>query len=208
VRSVVVLTSVLASAACSSSTMGGSPRSELTSKGASLLAGAAKVMQSTRSASVPSEAVTRASEQGVHLQLILDRTRATVGGTPLTGQIVVFNNSGHPIQISNACNGWVAVGLTNRHVTFEPLNGLVGCKAEFLPVGTSHHKISIQTTYSRCLQPGGTSNKPHAAPPCAGPRHDQLPPLPAGRYQTATTLWGVSKSIEPPASVAITLSPG
>lgn len=157
-----------------------------------LIAGCASSGQTGRP---PKPAATRGATTlraaGVRVEVLLDRRVTRADGTSIRGYAEVTNASGKPVTIDNACNGWLYVGLTNRHLTFDPAIGGVGCKSGQLPVGTTRIPIMVSTTYQQCKQPGGASIGP-ALPRCIGRDHNVMPRLPAGRYVTKAVAVGLT----------------
>lgn len=133
-------------------------------------------------------AATTVRSTGVRVDVVLDRRVTPADGTPIRGYAEVTNASGKPVTIDNACNGWLYVGLTTRHLTFDPAIAGVGCVSGQLPAGTTRIPITVSTTYQECKQPGGGSTGP-PPPRCIGRDHNVMPPLPAGRYDTRPSLW-------------------
>jgi hypothetical protein len=139
----------------------------------------------------------------VQMTLHLDATTTPANGQPIKGYITIFNETGRRILLRNtACDSWIGVGLTNAHVSYDLASGLVLCAGSYLPEGTSHTPISVQTQYQQCSenrvgQPG--------SPPCIGP-DDNMPPLPAGRYQTKVEIQNITRTIPAPAPITIDLT--
>jgi hypothetical protein len=139
----------------------------------------------------------------VQMTLHLDATTAPADGQPIKGYITVFNETGRRILLSNtACDSWIGVGLTNAHVSYDLASGLVLCAGSYLPEGTSRTSISVQTTYQQCSE-----NRVGQAdsPPCIGPDNN-MPPLPAGRYETKVETQNITTKIPAPAPIAVELT--
>lgn len=122
--------------------------------------------------------------------VLLDRTTAPANGESLSGYLVVRNETGAPIVITNACNGWFGVGLSRPHVQdFAPGFTDVACASKDLPVGTTRIPIRVSTAYDECAEPGGVPPKPK----CVGPNHNVSPPLPPGDYVTTVGFANLSR---------------
>src|ERR1019366_1365904 len=101
-----------------------------------------------------------------------------------------------------AADGWLLVGLTNRHVAFNPAMPLVTCAPTIrLKPGVNRFPVTVATTYQECLGPGGQSTT--YVPPCAGTGE---PPLPAGTYGTKIITYGLPTSTPAPRSIKVTLT--
>jgi hypothetical protein len=128
------------------------------------------------------------------VQVVLDRTTAPADGETLNGYLVVTNNTGAPIVVNNACNGWFGVGLSNPQVQdFTPGFTQVACPRAELPVGTTRVPIHVRTAYSACVEPGGSAGGNPPVPNCVGPSHTEPPPLPPGDYVVAIRFANVSR---------------
>jgi hypothetical protein len=146
-----------------------------------------------------------ASPSGVQLLIVLDRTRAVADGSGIQGQVIITNHTGKPIMISDACDGWIWVGLVNKNVHFSTLVPLVGCAPAYLPVGTSRKPIDVWTIYSGCADNRQHLTRKLTVPLCAGKSQD-IPNLPPGTYRTTTVLTGMTPAIASPPSVTVTLT--
>ena len=135
-------------------------------------------------------------------RVTLNRTTAAADGEPIRGTLFVDNETGAPIVISDACNGWYAVGLANDDVSFDPGWGQVGCPSDQLPIGLNTYPISVATTYDSCAMPGGQP----PTPACTGPAHDHMPNLPPGDYTIKIEFSGLSRdpTLGPPVTVTLT----
>jgi hypothetical protein len=140
----------------------------------------------------------------VELRVVLDKTTAPANGQPISGYVEITNNTGHPVTITNACNGWIRVGLTNAKVTYHLLDGLVACPASRLPVGTSRQRISVATTYDQCSQHGDSTSMPR----CIGAAHSVMPWLPPGTYTTSALIQNLPAGIPLPPPITVTLRCG
>lgn len=136
----------------------------------------------------------------VRVRVILDRP-VVPAGTSIRGYALVTNATGRPVMIPDACNGLLLVGLTDGRDTYAPAVGGVGCKSSQLREGVTRIAVTVATTYQQCQGPG--SRPTRTLPACAGPNHDVMPPLPAGRYKTAVV--PVSLANTPIASAPVTV---
>ena len=151
-------------------------------------------------------------------QLVLSITKVAAG-RPIHGTLVVDNPGGpidltklasielHPGKPGSArltgCRPEVAVGLSNRQVSQRPAFDLSCSPQPFLIAhGTTRIEVTALTTYLGCLQPGGSSSQP-GTPACLN--GNQVPPLPAGRYQ-ASVVWSETVPLPRPRSVTVTLT--
>jgi hypothetical protein len=136
-------------------------------------------------------------------RVVLDETTAPADGKPIHGYLEVTNASGEPLAIPSACNGVLAVGLTNKQVGFDPGFTEMSCAAGHLPVGKSRTRIQVATTYDECHQ--GVRADGSRTPRCLGPDHNVMPPLAPGRYVTKAVFTGVRPDIPAPHAIAVTL---
>jgi hypothetical protein len=136
-------------------------------------------------------------------EIELDQTTAPANGEPISGTLFVDNETGAPIVISDACNGWHAVGLANDQVHFDPAWTQVACASDNLPLGVTAIPISVSTTYISCAMRGPEPSMPA----CVGPAHDHAPPLPPGEYTTKVVFRGLSHDLTLGPSVDVTLTP-
>lgn len=135
-------------------------------------------------------------------ELELDQTTAPANGEPIPGTLYVDNETGAPIVISDACNGWHAVGLVNDQVTFNSGWPQVACASGEIPVGTTEIPIQVNTTYNQCQMNPRDPIGPH----CVGPEHTEMPPLPPGAYTTRVEFRGLSRDPTLGPSVNVTLT--
>lgn len=143
-----------------------------------------------------------ASTGSVTFQIRLDSTVAPANGVPITGLLVVENNTAKPVTAPVTCASWLNIELTNPQIPYQPSIPLAGCASVRVPVGVSHYPITISTRYHTCVQAGTPSA---AAPACVGPNTDEIPPLPPGRYTTATLPRSSATFVGPP-PVSVTLT--
>jgi hypothetical protein len=136
---------------------------------------------------------------------MLDTAVAAADGTPIGGFVEVTNTTGMPISVTDACAGWIPIGLSGHEVLYGPGFSERNCPPLELPVGISRTPIQVLTMYSICTEPGGAAAVP--TPPCIGPRHNQEPPLPPGQYKTTTWIGGLVPSLARPEEVRVTLVP-
>lgn len=140
------------------------------------------------------------------LELHLNTTRARANGQPIQGYVTVINQTGHRITISNACNGWLGVGLTTSHIKYDLRSGLVACASGHLAVGTSRVAVQVETTYAQCRQPGGTPPGDTNYPDCLSSEKQPLPPLPAANYQVKIRTMNLSQHPALPSPIMVTLA--
>lgn len=159
----------------------------------------------------PAVIYTRWRPLGAHRSLnavvVLDQTTAPANGEPLSGYLFLENNTLQPVVISNVCNGWYGVGLSNSRVqNFYPGFFQAACGSKLLPIGPSQIPIRISTTFAECVQPGGTAGGSPPVPKCIGPAHSESPPLPPGRYLTSVGFneLSVKPKQGPPITVTLT----
>jgi hypothetical protein len=129
----------------------------------------------------------------------LNSTRV-LAGPRLHGTLVVTNRGRRPINLTRRCRPDFAVALTNGSVAPDVAFAFVCTNAPFvISPGTTRFPLTVATTYSSCLQPGGSSTK--SMPSClAG---GIFPPLPPGRYRAV--LVGDQIALPAPRPVAVTL---
>lgn len=145
--------------------------------------------------------------RGFTARVDLDHTTAPADGKPINGHLVVINNTGAPITISDACDGWYAVGLSNPHVQrFRVLDGMVACAYGQVPIGTTQLAIQVETTFDECLERGGRSIERPAPPKCTGPGNHVVPPLPPGRYEVTVVFQGLGQQPRTPQRAVVTLT--
>ena len=153
------------------------------------------------SCSAPSSPV---SSNRLRVQIVLDSAHVVAGET-IRGHVVVFNPHA-AINLTqtakNHCEPGFVVILTQG--TFR---NAVGFTAECTPTplvishGVTRFPITVLTTYTGCLEPGGSSSV--ATPHClAGNRP---PPLPRGSYK-AVIEWSTPVPLPRPAPVGVTLT--
>jgi hypothetical protein len=152
-------------------------------------------------------AATDASSDGLFTgRLVLDRLTTPANGEPIGGYLELTNNTGAPIVITNACNGWFGVGLTNAQIQhFAPGFSQVACGGETLPTGTTRRPLQISTGYASCVQPGGSASDYPPIPKCIGPNDTTSPDLPPGRYITSVGFQGFTQNPAIP-PIVITLT--
>jgi hypothetical protein len=139
----------------------------------------------------------------VTIHIKLDHTRVTAGMS-ISGQAVFTNSTSKHITVEQcAIDGWLAVGLTNKQIQFNPAFETVACAPSVhLAPGVNRFPLTVRTTYQECLQPGGQSMT--YVPPCVG--SSGLPPLPAGTYKTKVVTVGLPSSTSMPRSIEVTVT--
>jgi hypothetical protein len=123
-----------------------------------------------------------------------------VAGPRLRGELIVTNRGQRPINLTRRCKPSFAVALTNGSVPPGVAFAEICSNEPFvIAPGTTRFRLTVATTYSSCLQPGGTSTK--SMPSClAG---GIFPPLPPGRYRAV--LVGDQIALPAPRPVVVTL---
>lgn len=148
------------------------------------------------------------NSHSVTAQVVLDRTTVPANGKPINGAVILTNHTGKPIEIADGtCTAWLAVVLSN-HDTQRP-NALwrgAACASAQLPVGVTRKPIQVSTTYTLCLQHGGSSRETPAPPRCTGGSHPQPPLLPPGRYAASVLTRGFSTQPESVRPITVTIT--
>jgi hypothetical protein len=153
-------------------------------------------------------------------RLVLDRTRAHAG-VRIKGHLVVQNSGptinltdiatsrsgrrGHQSMRRTHCTPGFVVELGNHHYQQE-IRFLANCTPQSFLIhhGTTRLPVNILTTFTSCLQPGGSQvPSPTTIPPCNS--GDELPLLPPGRYRT-TVVWSEKVPIPSPPSVTVLIT--
>ncbi len=132
------------------------------------------------------------------LTIVLDRTTAPADGTPIHGTVIADNQTGRPITVTGACDGWITVGLANANVTFRGGFPFVLCRPDQVPIGISRYPLVVPTTYEACTLQGGPNT-----PSCANVTPGS--PLPPGTYTTKAVLDTLAALATPP-PVVVTLT--
>jgi hypothetical protein len=138
----------------------------------------------------------------VTIHIKLDHTRVTAGMS-IGGQAVLTNYTSKPITVEQcAADGWLAVGLVNKQIQFNPAYLLIACQPSIrLMPGFNRFPVTVITTYQQCQQPGAQSTT--YVHPCIG--SSGLPPLPAGTYKTKVVTVGLASSTMP-RSIEVTVT--
>jgi hypothetical protein len=129
---------------------------------------------------------------------------SVVAGTPIKGHAVITNNSGKPVTVETcAANGWFNVGVTNRNISYDPVNPLMVCPPSVrLAPGANRIPFTVSTSYQGCAEVG------HVAaddPLCL---ESGFPPLPAGTYSTKVVTAGLPAGTPAPNTVTVHLVRG
>jgi hypothetical protein len=155
-------------------------------------------------------------------RLSLDRTRVTAGQL-IHGTLVIMN-SGRPVDLTLVatvtippkghrvtkvigCRPFVAVGLANRSVQ-QVVGFAASCSAApfLLRHGSTRIPITIETSYTGCLQQGGTQAPTGSTIPQCTPSN--VPPvLPGGRYRTFVA-WSEHVPVPAPKAMSVTITSG
>lgn len=145
----------------------------------------------------------------LHIQIILDDS-VVHGGSSIQGEAVLVNDGPRPILVG-PCPGWLAVGLANADVDFDPASSLAECNDRpALPVGVSRFPITVQATYTSCIYPHVGFIPTAQRPLCvgSGTPPSQLPPLPPGSYETKAVIQGLPPGTAAPSPpVRVTVLP-
>lgn len=168
----------------------------------------------------PSSATSYPAVGSIITRLVLDHSRVRAGVT-IKGYLVVqnagptinltelatsrFGRSGHEHVRRPGCKPGVAVALGNRRY-HQAIFFAAQCSAQPLLIreGLNRLPVSILTTFTDCLQPGGSQvASPTTVPTC--PPGSLPPVLPAGRYRT-TVVWSEQVPIPKPQSVVVTIT--
>jgi hypothetical protein len=137
----------------------------------------------------------------ITVQLELARTTLTAG-TPLKGVALFTNTTAHSITVDQcALDGWLAVGLVNEKISFEPVSPAIACAPSVrLAPGADRFKITIATIYLSCVPPSISEGSTSITCTPYGP-----PPLPAGRYRTKIVVTGLPTTTQLPPPTTVTL---
>lgn len=168
--------------------------------------------------SVPAE--TQRPAGTITTRLVLDRTRVR-SGVNIKGYLLVQNpgltinltdiatnpigRTGHQHARKTGCAPGFAVGLGNR-LYQQQIGFAADCSAQpfLIRHGTNRLATSIITTFTSCLQPGGSQvPSPTTIPSCIS--GNELPLLPPGRYR-ATVVWSEHVPIPKPAAVTVSIT--
>jgi len=158
-----------------------------------------------QTAGASSSAKSHLSTAPVTIQIKLDKRRV-VAGTPIRGTAVLTNHTSTPLAVQQcALDGWLAVGLGNKHVPYTgPVFSEVACPPSVvLAQGRNRFPVTVDTTYGSCLARGGHSTL--SLPKCLARSSSPLPPLPAGTYFTKVITVGLPPHTDVSNSVVVTL---
>ena len=135
-------------------------------------------------------------------RIILRSTHA-VAGMPISGFLVVANRGSKTINLTHGCRPSFAVGLTKNPHSVPAVNFALPCSAASFLISPGMHRlaITVETTYSSCAAPGGSSAVTMARCLPGG----REPPLPAGTYEAM--LVGSGIALPAPHPVAVRLVP-
>jgi len=129
----------------------------------------------------------------------LDATTVEAGGT-LSGQVVVSNNTGEPIDISY-CGAEFAVVLENDEVDQQLISDLCIWQGELVP-GVSTFEVEVSAKYGSCVTIGPVEPEPDAMVACLP--EGRIPPLPPGEYATRLYPPAGLDADAPPVTVTLT----
>jgi hypothetical protein len=141
-----------------------------------------------------------AASAPLSLRITLQHTRVTAG-LPIKGTAVFTNRSGDPITVEAcAADGWLDVGLANKHISYRPANVAIACPPTVqLATGVTRLPITVATTFEGCAQSASAPEFPTSCP--GGPA-----PLPAGSYYTVVVTSGLPAGTPAPDVIAVTLT--
>lgn len=140
--------------------------------------------------------------RGLTDRLVLRQTRVPAG-TPIRGTLLVTYRGRKPVNLSRGCRPQYAVVVTNHR--FPPLVAFPAvCSTDpfIIRPGTNRLAVTVQTSYLSCTQ--SASQVSRYTPLCL-PGSQQMPPLPAGRYQ-AVLVGDGHLPLPPPTPVPVTLT--
>lgn len=149
---------------------------------------------------VPTTSTTQPSTSPEALRTRLELSSTTMAaGTEVSGQVVVNNDTGKPID-AVACIALFAAGLSND--TIDARGASAACASRFvIPEGESTWPVSVRATYASCSTAETRSIGP-LPPPCLPPP-DIGPPLPVGSYLATVR---VPPGVPVPAPVQVTVT--
>lgn len=136
------------------------------------------------------------------LRIMLRHTRVAAGMV-IKGAAMFTNRTGAPITVETcAADGWLEVGLVNKHISYTPANVAIACPptVQLVP-GVTRVPITVVTTFQGCTQSPSAATAPEA-PSCAG----GPPPLPVGTYHTEVVTSGLPPDIPTANVVSVTLT--
>jgi hypothetical protein len=138
------------------------------------------------------------------VQIVLN-TAQVAAGDPIKGHLVV-NNPNASINLTQLVRGHCEPSFAVVLMQGSFRND-IGFTAECSPrpleivQGTTRFSITVLTSYSGCLEPGGSSSV--STPHCLS--GNRSPPLPQGSYK-AVIEWSTSVPLPKPAPVDVTLT--
>ncbi len=114
----------------------------------------------------------------------------------MSGQVLVDNNTGHPIH-TFGCVKLFQVVLTSS--TYRPPVAWLTCLQRFtIPAGESRYPVTVSASYSRCRQ-GRPQHGLRACRPGG-----RMPPLPPGTYHAKLFQAGNLVPVPPALTVRVT----
>ncbi len=127
----------------------------------------------------------------LNVRLVLP-THQAVAGSTVHADLVVTNTTSHPVLTPKCALTFRYVGLRRKGVNPGSPGRLIGlCPPPFRIVpGITHFPVEIQTTYTECIEPGGSSLN---ATIRACDESGSAPALPTGRYQAVANFKGLPK---------------
>jgi len=128
-------------------------------------------------------------------------TTTLVGGSTVSGVLVVTNHTDKTINLTETCSPDWEVGLQSATIPFNPAFPADCSTGPFLlQPGTNRLPFTLDVSYNACTNGGGASP---SVPPCLT---GGIPPLPPGPYQAI--LVGPSALSAKPVDVEVVPPPG
>jgi hypothetical protein len=174
-------------------------------------------------AAIPPVQASGLSRSGaITTRLSLDLTRVTAGQV-IHGVLVIVNTA-RPVDLTlvatvairregrrvtkvTGCRPFVGVGLGNRSVQqFVGFAAICSAAPFLLRHGSTRIPFIIETSYTQCLQQGGSQVTTGSTIPKCTPSN--VPPvLPVGRYRTFVA-WSEHVPVPAPKAVSVTITSG
>lgn len=146
----------------------------------------------------------------LQVRIVLDAL-VVHGGSSIQAEAVFVNTTSQAVPIFACQDDWLAVGLGNPAISFDPPLPLALCPhpALALAPGVSRFPVTVRAAYSACTYPNLGYSASAERPFCVGPATppSQLPPLPSGDYETSAVIQGLPPGTMPPASVRVAVLP-
>jgi hypothetical protein len=132
----------------------------------------------------------------VTIRIDLDAT-TVMAGRAIHGTALLTNTSDKTILVEScAVDGWLDVGLSNKNVSYEPIDPLIACAPSVkLRPGVNSFPVTVQTRYQVCF-------KKHGTPRCT---KTGMPSLPKGTYHVDVVTAGLPKGTQSSANTSVKL---